>query len=387
MPQPPKMNISEVNRIHFARHVLHLLLPLLRKLLQEQMEEKELEAKVKGVLVNEVSNKCRTSIVDFHRSCKCCPYDLCLACCSEIRKGKVRKHVVREAANRKGLSGNHLYCPVATGIKEDDLVHFQMHWEKGEPVIVSDVLQLTSGLSWEPLVMWRAMRDVKKSSNIKDDHFAVRVLDCLDWCQVDISLHQFCLRYKQGRTHSTTHWPEMLKLKDWPPSNLFDQRLLRHSAEFISALPFPQYTDPRYGLLNLAVKLPHGVLKPDLGPNICIAYGFPQELGRGDSVTKLHCDMSDVVLNLGRSSRSLVKLFFVPAGCPHQVRNLKVAMGFVSPENVGKCIKLTGEFRWLPSYHPAKMDKLEIKKIDLYALKEVICFLDPSCSEGSTSGA
>ena len=113
--------------------------------------------------------------------------------------------------------------------------------------------------------------------------------------QVDISLHQFCLRYKQGRTHSTTHWPEMLKLKDWPPSNLFDQRLPRHSAEFISALPFPQYTDPRYGLLNLAVKLPHGVLKPDLGPNICIAYGFPQELGRGDSVTKLHCDMSDVV--------------------------------------------------------------------------------------------
>ena len=35
------------------------------------------------------SNKCRTSIVDFHRSCKCCPYDLCLACCSEIRKGEI----------------------------------------------------------------------------------------------------------------------------------------------------------------------------------------------------------------------------------------------------------------------------------------------------------
>jgi [histone H3]-dimethyl-L-lysine9 demethylase len=87
----------------------------------------------------------------------------------------------------------------------------------------------------------------------------------------------------------------MLKLKDWPPSNLFNQRLPRHSAEFISALSFPQYSDPRYGPLNLAVKLPHGAQKPDLGPNICIPYGFPQELGRGDSVTKLHCDMSDVV--------------------------------------------------------------------------------------------
>ena len=35
-------------------------------------------------------------------------------------------------------------------------------------------------------------------------------------------------------------------------------------------------------------------------------------------------------------------------------------MGFVSPENVGECIKLTGEFRQLPSYHQAKMDKLEV---------------------------
>lgn len=63
-------------------------------------------------------------------------------------------------------------------------MHFLKHWEKGEPIIVSDVLQLTFGLSWEPLVMWRAMREIKKSSNIKDDHSAVRVLDCLDWCEV-----------------------------------------------------------------------------------------------------------------------------------------------------------------------------------------------------------
>ena len=48
MQQPPKMNISEVNRIHYACHVLRLLLPWLRKLRQEQMEEKKLEAKIKG---------------------------------------------------------------------------------------------------------------------------------------------------------------------------------------------------------------------------------------------------------------------------------------------------------------------------------------------------
>lgn len=33
------------------------------------------------------SNNCKTSIVDFHRSCTSCPYDLCLTCCREIRDG------------------------------------------------------------------------------------------------------------------------------------------------------------------------------------------------------------------------------------------------------------------------------------------------------------
>lgn len=115
-----------------------------------------------------------------------------------------------------------------------------------------------------------------------------------DELQEIINIHQFFKGYLEGRFDSYG-WPQFLKLMDWPPSNSLEERLPRHAAEFINFLPFKEYTHPHSGFLNLAVKLPSTTLKPDLGPKTYIAYGFPQELGRGDSVTKLHCNMSDAV--------------------------------------------------------------------------------------------
>ncbi|KAE8733168.1 putative ERD4 protein [Hibiscus syriacus] len=253
----------------------------------------------------------------------------------------------------------------------------------------------------------------------------------------------------------------MLKLKDWPPSDKFDDLLPRHCDEFISMLSFQEYTDPRSGILNLVVKLPLDVIKPDLEPKTYVAYWIAEELGRGDSVTKLHCDLSDAVnilthitevaltdaqkasmtklkmkhkvqetcketggalWDIFRTEEDVPKLedylrkhfnefrhtycspvekvfhpihdqsfyltaehkrrlkedfgvepwtfeqklgdaVFIPAGCPHHVRNLKsctkVAVDFVSPENIKECLRLTEEFRQLPKNHRTREDKLE----------------------------
>ncbi|XP_062107930.1 lysine-specific demethylase JMJ26-like isoform X2 [Humulus lupulus] len=412
------VNVSDDDKIEYSRYLLQQLLPFMKRLNAEQVIERELEAKRQGIAVLELEiqkagcfenervycNNCRTSIVDFHRSCPRCSYDLCLICCREIQDGHLRgggedvvfqfinrgleylhggkpetiticsdsarptsewkanddgripcppkdmqgcgdgllelrcifsenfvselvkkgeeiaetyslidmsetpgqqclcnsardvsdlnNGTVRKAASREDSDDNYLYCPSATEIQQEDLKHFRWHWSRGEPVIVSNVLETTSGLSWEPLVMWRACRQMNHTKHSK--HLEVKAIDCLDWCEGDINIHQFFTGYLEGR-FDFKHWPQILKLKDWPPTNLFEERLPRHNMEFLSCLPFKEYTHPHGGFLNLAVKLPKMAIKPDMGPKTYIAYGVQQELGRGDSVTKLHCDMSDAV--------------------------------------------------------------------------------------------
>ncbi|XP_017427435.1 lysine-specific demethylase JMJ26 isoform X2 [Vigna angularis] len=639
---------DEGEKVEHSLYLLQVLLPFLRQLDEEQMIEKETEAKIQGLPVSELNifkadfsleervycDNCKTSIFDYHRSCTKCSFDLCLICCRELRSGQlvggadpivlefvwqgrdylhagkefeevnqiasdagakpevhewsrsrwhshnngsipcpkvnnecnhgflelrsilgqhfiselvckgkelvqayeiqnvlkppdsfcsclgldintdVRNSNMRKAASRDNLADNYLYCPKAVDLQDKDLNHFQWHWEKGEPVIVSNVLECTSGLSWEPLVMWRALRNVASATQ-RGQHLDVETIDCLDWCEGRINIHQFFTGYTEGRM-DWLGWPQILKLKDWPPSNLFEEQLPRHCAEFISSLPFKEYTDPLRGALNLAVKLPDGCLKPDMGPKSYIAYGFPSELGRGDSVTKIHCDMSDAVnvlthiaevkLNskqltaieelkqkhfeqdkrelcgndhdvetntdmLNNSSSAIIALDnqntvqlmehegglcdqkavnqFHQSGnneiataredgllcesevkevdkvdtklendllfggdasegalwdifrrqdvyklqeylkkhfrefrhvhcCPLKQSCIKVAADFVSPENVGECFRLTEEFRTLPINHKSTEDKLEVKKMTVFAIQDVVEKLEKS---------
>ncbi|KAG8381136.1 hypothetical protein BUALT_Bualt06G0091100 [Buddleja alternifolia] len=607
-------------RLQRSQYLLVNILPLLRHIQQEQRTELDVETSIRGVQMNEEDvqvavfeeddrvycDNCKTSIVNFHRSCPnpACSYDICLDCCYELRKGiqpggieaktlpmsaetmkgrnssndnevastnglvsnmlwkskndgtipcppkghggcgienlELRRILdanwveklintaeavtsnyqlpnvdfskscslcndfaeVRQAARRGYSQDNFLYCPNAIDLGNSEFEHFQMHWRMGEPVIVRNAIDRASGLSWEPMVMLRALRSASKK--LKQETFSVKAIDCLDWCEVEINIHQFFRGYVEGRKHRNG-WPEMLKLKDWPPANLFEECLPRHGSEFMSMLPFSDYTHPKSGLLNLATKLPDGALKPDLGPKTYIAYGYPEELGKGDSVAKLHCDISDAVNILTHTSEvrpaswksktvnkrrglqvedlnksyaceekspdflqngetvednswpldnqiekkevvqesaygaavwdifrrrdvpkiseylqkhqkefrhynnSLVdsvahpihdqtfyldekhkkqlkeefnveawtfeqylgEAVFIPAGCPHQVRNrqscTKVAVDFVSPDNVQECIRLTQEFRLLPQSHRSNKDILEVKKLAVYA--------------------
>ncbi|KAJ7179562.1 hypothetical protein C8R46DRAFT_1074100 [Mycena filopes] len=68
---------------------------------------------------------------------------------------------------------------------------------------------------------------------------------------------------------------------------------------------------------------------------------------------------------------------FIPAGCAHQVRNLsdciKVAIDFVSPENIERCEKLTKEFR--------EVNQLKAWKEDVLQLRTMMWFAWLSCCQ------
>jgi lysine-specific demethylase 3 len=98
----------------------------------------------------------------------------------------------RTAAFRDDSNDNFLYCPRAVDVHREGLRHFQCHWSKGEPVIGSNVLECSSGLSWEPLVMSRAFRQITKSK--QDAILNVKAVNCLDWCEVCLISHSLAWR-------------------------------------------------------------------------------------------------------------------------------------------------------------------------------------------------
>jgi len=87
----------------------------------------------------------------------------------------------------------------------------------------------------------------------------------------------------------------MLKLKDFPPEREFREHFPRYFQDFCEFLPCPLHARPLDGALNMHPFLPRRMNPPDAGPKTYIAMGRHREGGEGDSVTKLHMDISDAV--------------------------------------------------------------------------------------------
>lgn len=482
-PPPPE------ERMESARRVLSFLAQPLKTLRAQERgclqadEEPAMEDTPDGFHV--YCDNCETSIFDLHRQCPKCELDLCPQCCIDAReregqvacpscKGDTRAQrfiapeqwaaiddacQLVEVRSHVPTDGDGAPCPLCAILGDDekrrcrgsdgatkylwsptrdavDLEHFMYHWERGEPVIVRDAW---SELNWEPHTLCRA---IKSSKYTEDDVFGyLDVHDCRDGkaflLKTDTFWHSWEKNaYVDPRDKDKTE--VQLKLKDFPPTDEFENKLPRFYHDFFGLLPAAtrSYTHPGVqGTLNLASMLPSYSRKPDLGPKGYCAFGRDQELGIGDSITKLHEDMSDAVnalLALSNSSHTgavwqifrrcdvaaledylrakqgnlvhhppeysahpihdqeffLTKdeldelrqetgiepwsihqrkgdLVFIPAGTPHQVRNLqsciKVAVDFIAPESVTQCLRLCREYRDLPADHHSHRDKLQAK--------------------------
>ncbi|KAM1353772.1 hypothetical protein ACFX2H_033211 [Malus domestica] len=190
-------------------------------------------------------------------------------------------------------SDNFLYCASSEDIKSDGIDNFKGHWLRGEPIIIEKVFDSSSISNWDPMIIWRGIRETA-DEKLKDENRRVKAINCFDWSEVDIELSQFMKGYSKGRINENG-MPEMLKLIDWPSPSASEEFLLYQRPEFISKLPLLEYIHSKFGLLNVAAKLPHYSLQNEVGPKIFISYGTCEELGRHNSVINLHFNMRDMV--------------------------------------------------------------------------------------------
>ncbi|XP_049357317.1 lysine-specific demethylase JMJ25 isoform X1 [Solanum verrucosum] len=412
-----KVRIREIpaqNKLQYLYSLLSAVLPVVKHIHNQQCFEVELEKKLRGngmdlgrtkLNADEqmCCNFCRIPIVDYHRHCSNCSYDLCLSCCKDLRDAtklvqddrgkqflgradcrettskevklsnvhlnilskvsdwkadgngsipcppkqyggcsssvlslkrifkmnwvaKLVKNVEEmvsgckvcdsgdlentsegklfQAAHRENGDDNVLYHPLSEDIRSEGIEDFRKQWSRGKPVIIKDIYDVSSMSNWDPIEIWRGVRETTEEKT-KDDNRTVKAIDCFDGSEIDIQIGQFIRGYSEGRIHENG-WPEMLKLKDWPSPSASEEFLFQRP-EFISKLPLLEFIHSKWGLLNVAAKLPHYSLQNDVGPKIFLSYGMYEELGKGDSVNNLHINMRDLVFLLVHISEVKLK--------------------------------------------------------------------------------
>ncbi|KAJ7946891.1 lysine-specific demethylase JMJ25-like [Quillaja saponaria] len=222
---------------------------------------------IKEMEVNAEEIACSYDFPETLDKTSCC--SLCLA--TDCQNGGFEQ--LQEASVREDSNDNNLFYPTILEIHGDNVEHFQKHWGNGHPVIV--------------LVRYENNKDLLEA--------------CLDWCEVEFNIRQYYVGSLKGQTQRNM-WQEMLKLKGWLSSHLFQEQFPDHFAEVFHALPLQEYMNPLSGLLNLAANSPQGLPKPELGPCVYISYGCADEVVQADSVTRLCYNSYDVVNILAHNS-------------------------------------------------------------------------------------
>lgn len=98
----------------------------------------------------------------------------------------------------------------------------------------------------------------------------------------------------RGQTHASMG-NETLKMRAWLSSKYFHKQFPAHFAEVLCALPLKDYMDPESGLLNLAAELQTKDISADIGPYVYISYSSTKDHIQAQSVSKLSCDLCDMV--------------------------------------------------------------------------------------------
>ncbi|EYU43402.1 hypothetical protein ABFS82_08G143200 [Erythranthe guttata] len=393
--------ISAKDKLQYLYSLLSAVLPIVKRIHSEQCSEVELEKSLRGNEIDLARTKlnadeqmccdfCRIPIIDYHRHCTNCSYDLCLSCCKDLRKAskqftggnddkdevmlserlnlsdfqlnsfekfatlkadsdgsilcppkeyggcgsslltlkrifkmnwvaKLVKNVeemvngckidnsgnseetevslgIFQAAHRENDIDNFLYCPSSEDLRNEGIKDFRLNWSRGKPVIVKDVCDASAMTIWDPMVIWRGIKETTDEKT-KDANKIVKAVDCFDWTEINIELEEFLKGYFDGRFNENGE-SQLLKLKDWPSPSASEEFLLYQRPDFISKLPLLEFIHSKWGLLNVAAKLPHYSLQNDVGPKIFISYGKVEEIGEGDSRDNLHLNMRDMVFLL-----------------------------------------------------------------------------------------
>uniref|UniRef100_A0A803L2S6 JmjC domain-containing protein n=1 Tax=Chenopodium quinoa TaxID=63459 RepID=A0A803L2S6_CHEQI len=429
--------VSKAVRIGQSFNILRTVLPFLKQFNQEQMIEKEAEAKIQGFVkfisdpmgylmevdgtpVSEVlvqsaiqnlkakfCNNCRASIADFHRSCPEYAYNLCISCCLEIRSGKLQgcEEVIVEYINRgfqylhgisssrgasegvDALAAKRLPRKIKTDVKSvktnlgkeaptqsmriagTNFLEPQPEKYKGNLDCKADengsicchslehggcrvMLELYSILSdgWVSDLVKEAEEVVAKWGN-KYSSQTPSECSCSDpICDVDCgSKKQKCAsRECSTDNHLYLYCPDA---KDIQHGDLqhFQCHWARGEPIIVTNLWSSILFMIRHFTLLRSIKGAEGRIWQGIE-----AWTYVQNLGEA---------------------------VFIPAGCPHQVRNLKscikVALDFVSPESVGECIRLAGELSefCLKTTRPKWISWQYVKRMNLYAVKKAISSL------------